>query len=211
MSRAPTTGLSAGEAVLGLVIERSARGCNVERGLKQRFGWARYSYSTAYSALRRLQKDGLVRAIAADCSSAGEVIYEATPQGVEHFRAWVRAPASTPTPREDLHARIRLSRPSDLPRLVEVIQSEELMCIDELDRIRRRMLAQREAPDRAPLAEQEWPPLMDRGVVHGEVAFWGGRITQLAALRSYLEELREEAARRTLSGQAAGLAEQRSL
>ena len=49
---------------------------------------------------------------------------------------------------------------------------------------------------------------MDRGVVHGEAAFWGGRITQLSQLRSYLEELRAEAERRALEqhrrGQAQG-------
>ena len=63
MSRARTTGLSAGEAVLGLVIEQPDHGFSLERRLEERFAAARFAYSTAYSALRRLQKDGLVRVV----------------------------------------------------------------------------------------------------------------------------------------------------
>ena len=38
MLRARTTGLSAGEAVLGLVIEQPDRGFSLERRLAERFG-----------------------------------------------------------------------------------------------------------------------------------------------------------------------------
>jgi hypothetical protein len=58
-------------------------------------------------------------------------------------------------------------------------------------------------------AEQEWSRLMDRGVVHGEAAFWGGRITQLSRLRNYLEELRAEAERRALEQHRRGQAQDR--
>lgn len=186
--------------MLGLVIERPDRGFSLERRLAERFGPARFAYSTAYSALRRLQKDGLVRAVQADPSAAdtGEVVYEATPEGVEHFRHWVRAPTSMPVLREELHARIALCEPRDLPCLIDVVHSEELACIAELDRIRARMVAEQRHAVRRPLAQEEWSKLMDRGVVHGEAAVWGGRISQLAHLRSYLEQLREEAERRAL-------------
>jgi DNA-binding PadR family transcriptional regulator len=208
MSRARTTGLSAGEAVLGLVIEQPDHGFSLERRLEERFAAARFAYSTAYSALRRLQKDGLVRVVQADHTAGEEVTYEATPEGVEHFRSWVRAPSSAPVSREELHAKIALCEPRDLPRLIDAVHNEELACIAELDRIRQRMVAEaRRASGRA-LAEAQWSELMDRGVVHGEAAFWGGRIKQLSQLRSYLEELRGEAERRALRehrrGQAQG-------
>jgi hypothetical protein len=58
-------------------------------------------------------------------------------------------------------------------------------------------------------AEAQWSQLMDRGVVHGEAAFWGGRITQLSQLRSYLEELRGEAERRALQEHRRGQAQTR--
>jgi DNA-binding PadR family transcriptional regulator len=212
MSRARTTGLSAGEAVLGLVIEQPDRGFGLERRLDQRFPAARFAYSTAYSALRRLQKDGLVRAVktggnvrgagagGAEARGAGEeVTFEATPKGVEHFRNWIREPTSAPIPREELHAKISLCDPRDLPRLIDTLHTEELACIAELDRIRERMVAERRDAARSSLAEEGWSELMDRGVVHGEAAFWGGRITQLAHLRNYLESLRAEAERRALA------------
>jgi DNA-binding PadR family transcriptional regulator len=209
MSRARTTGLPAGEAVLGLVIEQPDRGFNLERRLETRFAAARFAYSTAYSALKRLQKSGLVRVIEAGPTGADEVIYEATPEGLEHFRNWIRTPTCGPVSREELHAKIALCEPRDLPRLIDVLHSEELACIAELDGIRERMVAEQDTASGRSLADQGWSELMDRGVVHGEAAFWGGRITQLAQLRSYLEELREEAERRALQEHRRALRENR--
>lgn len=201
MSRARITGLSAGDAVLGLVIEQPDRGFGVERRLGKRFNSARFSYSTAYNALYRLEKDGLVRVV--------EDTYEVTPQGMERFRAWLRAPTSMPVLREELHAKIALCEPRDLPRLLDVVHTEELACIAELDRIRERMVAEQRGAALRPAAEEEWSRLMDRGVVHGEAAFWGGRIAQLAQLRGYLEELRGEAERRALQRHRSELHEHR--
>jgi len=177
--------------VLGLIIEQPDRGFGVERRLGERFSSARFSYSTAYNALYRLEKDGLVRLVDEDT-------YEVTPEGSQRFRAWLRAPTSMPVLREELHAKIALCEPRDLPRLIDVVHTEELACISELDGIRERVLAeQREATVRATV-DEDWTRLMDRGVVHGEAAFWGGRIAQLGQLRNYLEELRDEAERRAL-------------
>jgi DNA-binding PadR family transcriptional regulator len=208
MSRARTTGLSAGEAVLGLVIERPDRGFGLERRLEERFGAARFAYSTAYNALYRMQRQGLVRVADAEPvsgeplngeqRSAREATYEATSAGVVYFRDWLRAPTSAPVLREELHAKIALCEPRDLPRLIDAVHEEELACVRELDAIRERMLTEQRGTSGQPLAEQEWSKLMGRGVAGGEAAFWGGRITQLAQLRHYLEELRGEAERRAL-------------
>jgi DNA-binding PadR family transcriptional regulator len=191
--------------VLGLVIEQPDHGFGLERRLERRFTAARFAYSTAYSALKRLQKNGLVRIVEADPTGPEEVTYEATQKGVEHFRNWVRTPTSGPVAREELHAKIALCEPRDLPRLLDVVHSEELACIAELDRIRERMVTERAGAAGRSLADERWSELMNRGVVHGEVAFWGGRITQLGALRNYLEELREEAERRALQQHRRGL------
>jgi len=232
MARGRITGLSAGEAVLGLVIEQPDHGYSLERRLEERFGAAQFGYSTAYSALRRMHKEGLVRtapaqepglrelepapgeevatvgqpdatvgetaAARSERGAAGgeEVVYEATPEGVAYFRKWLRAPTSMPALREELHAKIALCEPRDLPRLIEVVHMEELACIAELDRLRERMVAERGA--RRPLAQTPWSDLMDRSVVHAQAAFWGGRIKQLGLLRAYLQDLRPEAERRVL-------------
>jgi DNA-binding PadR family transcriptional regulator len=202
-------GLSAGEAVLGLVIEQPDHGFSLERRLQERFATARFAYSTAYSALRRLQKDGLVRVVASDQAAADEVTYEATQKGVEHFREWVRASSSAPVSREELHAKIALCEPRDLPRVIDAVHAEELACIAELDRIRERMVAEARHASGGTLADARWAELMDRGVAHGEAAFWGGRIKQLAQLRCYLDELRAEAERRALEEHRRGQAQSR--
>jgi DNA-binding PadR family transcriptional regulator len=195
--------------VLGLVIEQPDHGFSLERRLQERFAAARFAYSTAYSALRRMQNDGLVRVVEADQGAANEVTYEATQKGVEHFRNWVRAPTGAPVSREELHAKIALCEPRDLPRLIHTVHTEELACIAELDRIRGRMVAEQRLAAGRTAAEAQWSQLMDRGVAHGEAAFWGGRITQLSQLRSYLEELRGEAERRALQEHRRGIAQGR--
>jgi DNA-binding PadR family transcriptional regulator len=208
MSRARITGVSAGEVVLGLLIEQRDHRFSLERRLQERFGSAQFSPTTAYSAVARLEKEGYVRALAAG-QDRREGIYEATPEGVEHKRNWVRAPASAPLLREELHAKIALSEPRDLPRLIDVIYSEECACAAELDRIRERSLAEHRSAAAQPLTDADWSELVQDAVLQGEVAHWDGRITQLAQLRSYLEGLRGEAERRALAEHRRGVAEDR--
>ncbi len=168
--------------MLGLLIEQPDYGFSLEQRLEERFPAARFAYSTAYNALRRLRKDGLVRVAEPDptAAEAEEVFYEATPEGVEHFRDWVRASTGSPIQREELHAKIAMCEPRDLPRLIDVLYAEERACIAELERIRARTAAEQRGAGRRALAEVPWSELMGRGIVHGEAAFWGGRITQLA-------------------------------
>jgi DNA-binding PadR family transcriptional regulator len=188
--------MSAGDAVLGLVIERPDRGFGLERRLEERFGSAGFAYSTAYNALYRMEKQGLVRVVGGRASDAGEAIYEATPEGVAHFHGWVRSSTHTPVLREELHARVALCEPRDLPRLIEILHAEELSCLAAVDAIRKRSVVEQRHSALAGDSDA-WSALMDRGVAHSEAAFWGGRLTQLSRLRSYLEDLREEAERRS--------------
>jgi DNA-binding PadR family transcriptional regulator len=206
MSR--STGLSAGEAVLGLVIEQPDHRFSLERRLQARFGTAQFSPTTAYSAVKRLEKDRYIRPVGIG-QDGRNVIYEPTPAGVEHQRRWVRTPAKAPLLREELYAKIAFCQPRDLPCLIDMVYREEQVCISELDRVGERMIAEQGSAGPRPLAQDDWSELMDRGVVLSEADFWGGRITQLGHLRSYLEELREEAERRALAEHRRGLTEQR--
>jgi DNA-binding PadR family transcriptional regulator len=208
-----TKGLSAAEPVLGLVIKQPDHRFSLERRLQERFRSAQLSSSTAYGAIGRLQQKGYVRPAAEGESRAADRarkgIYEATPEGVEHFRDWLRGPCSASVLREELHARIALCEPRDLPHLIDVVYVEEQACIGELDRIRERMVSELGADGPLPLAEREWSELMDGAVVQSEVDHWGGRRRRLVALRSYLEELRPEAERRALAAHRRSLAEDR--
>lgn len=78
-----------------------------------------------------------------------------------------------------------------------------------LDRIRERTVAEEGSEGLVPLAERDWSALMEDAGVQWEVAHWGGRRTQLAELRRYLEELRGEAERRALEEHRRVLAEDR--
>lgn len=208
MSRARITGVSAGEVVLGLLIEQPDHRFSLERRLQERFGSAQFSPTTAYSAVGRLEKEGYVRAVAAG-QDRRDGIYEATPEGVEHKRNWIRAPASAPLVREELHAKIALCEPRDLPRLIDVIYAEECACAAELDRIREQAIEEQGNGSPRGLGGAEWSELMEDTVLQGEVAHWDGRIKQLAQLRNYLDGLRGEAERRALAEHRRGVAEDR--
>jgi DNA-binding PadR family transcriptional regulator len=202
------TGVSAGELVLGLLVERPDHRFSLRRRLETRFGLAQFSSSAAYSAVKRLEKDGYVRAV--DAGQEGcDGVYAATPEGVAHSREWVCAPANALVTREELHAKIALSRPRDLPRLIDVIYAEECACAAELDRIRERAIAEQGSGSPGRLTDADWSELMEDAVLQGEVAHWDGRIRQLAELRSYLEGLRGEAERRALAEHRRALAEDR--
>jgi DNA-binding PadR family transcriptional regulator len=203
------TGLAAGEAVLGLVIEQPDSGFGLERRLEERFGAARFAYSTAYNALYRMQREGLVQVVPSATSNVREARYEATQEGIEHFRAWLRSPGAMPVLREELHAKIALCAPRDLDRLLGMLRDEELACVRELDRIRAAMLAEAPATARRPLPQRDWGELMALGVSHGEAAYWGGRAAQLSQLRSYLADLQDEARRRIVAEDRRTLAQRR--
>jgi DNA-binding PadR family transcriptional regulator len=194
--------------VLGLLIEQRDHRFSLERRLQERFSSAQFSPTTAYSAVGRLEKEGYVRAVAAG-QDRRDGVYEATPEGVEHKRNWVRAPSSTPLLREELHAKIALCEPRDLPRLIETLYSEECACAAELDRIRERTIAEHGSGSPRGLSDAEWSELMEDTVLQGEAAHWDGRVRLLAELRHYLEGLRGEAERRALAEHRRGVAEDR--
>lgn len=223
-----SSGLAASKAVLGLLIERPGCGFDLERRLEERFPSAQFAYSTAYNALRRMAKEGLVRAVetesakgapsgaadsadadaeangkvanadAAATTSRGEATYEATEKGRKQFLAWIREPSRLPMLREELHAKTALSSPRDLPRLIEMLLYEEQACAYKIEQLRAQTVATRPSGSK-PLAQREWSELMALAVSHGEAAYWTGRIAQLSALRRYLTELQDEAQRRTIA------------
>jgi DNA-binding PadR family transcriptional regulator len=199
--------------VLGLVIKQPDHRFSLERRLQELFRSAQLSTTTAYGAIDWLEEEGYVRPAAnggpRSADSARKGIYEATPAGVEHFRDWLRGPCSAPVLREELHARIALCEPRDLPHLIDVVYVEEQACIGELDRIRERKVSELGGDGPVALGEREWSELMEGAVAQSEVDHWGGRRRQLVALRSYLEELRGDAERRALAEHRRSLAEDR--
>jgi DNA-binding PadR family transcriptional regulator len=182
--------MSAKHAVLGLVIERPGYGYQLAQRLDERFGSSGFAPSGVYSALDQLSRDDLVR-------SAGEMgagparraaprtIYEATDEGIDHFEAWMLDPSPAPPLRDELHMKIALCRPRNLPRLIDMLAGQEQVCLGRLQDLKR--LTQHDAA-----ASRDWSALMRMLATEAEVAFWNSRIEWLQNARVLLEQLRDE-------------------
>lgn len=189
--------MSAGKAVLGLVIQRPGYGYQLEQRVKERFGSAQFVASSIYKALGRLEKDNLIRVVGeeqlklADSERQRRIKYEATQRGVSYFREWLRASSSVPLVREELQLRIAFCEPHELPRLIEIIHGEEQVCLAMLGDFQRSLRASERAGD----GRRDWARLMDLAVNHAEAGFWDARIRWLQDVRIFLEGLRVEAER----------------
>jgi DNA-binding PadR family transcriptional regulator len=182
--------MSAKHAVLGLVIERPGYGYQLAQRLDERFGSSGFAPSGVYSALDQLSRDDLVR-------SAGEMgagparraaprtIYEATEEGVDHFEAWMLDPSPAPPLRDELHMKIALCRPRNLPRLIEMVRGQEVVCLGRLQDLKRLTAV-------TPSSSRDWSGLMRMLATEAEVAFWKSRIEWLQSARELLEQLRDE-------------------
>jgi DNA-binding PadR family transcriptional regulator len=182
--------MSAKHAVLGLVIERPGYGYQLAQRLDERFGSSGFALSGVYSALDQLSRDELVRssgemAAVPGSRAAPRTVYEATEEGVEHFEDWMLDASSTPPLRDELHMKIALCRPHNVPRLIDVISGQELVCLGRLADLKR-LAGQHAASSR------DWSRLMRMLAAEAEVAFWNARIEWLQNARGLLEQLRDE-------------------
>jgi DNA-binding PadR family transcriptional regulator len=181
------------EIVLGLLSEEPSNSYQLDRRLAERFGSAGYANGTARQAIKRLAEEGLVRAAdgkGRKASGGGirarATVYVATQAGIDHFRAWMWASVSTPPVREELHAKIALCRPADLPRMVDVVREAEGVCAGRLQGLNWRVRSRREG-----LNTEDFRARMDLVVSTGDQAWWESRIKWLQRVRVYLEDERK--------------------
>jgi DNA-binding PadR family transcriptional regulator len=195
--------MSAGEIVLGLLLERPDTCYQLDKRMAERLGSAQFSRGAAAGAVRRLQERDLVRPLESAENGMGpglravdgrrKTIYEPTPAGVEHFRRWLRASTQTPPVREELHAKIALWGSEDVSRLIEIVREAEMSCTLQLQELNRRTRLERQRMDTS-----EWEREMQLIVIAGEVTWWDSRIKWLQDVSRYLE--RERGRRQTVSG-----------
>ncbi len=170
--------MSAKIAVLGLVIEEPSPRHRLTAKLRQRLSSAEFVDSNVYSALTRLEREGLVRADEADGG------YEATEEGVRHFEQWLFASSSAPPLRDELHMKIALCQPQQPAAH---------------DRARLRPGARlpgpgagaQAAPSNAcrPPDPSRWSGLVMVLVRDAELAFWEARLSWLQGVRESLEHM----------------------
>lgn len=178
------------EIVLGLLAEQPSGCYELDRRLERRFRSADYAPGMADKTVKRLVRDGLARCVDArqrvDTGAAGRreaVVYEATPAGVQRFKAWMWSSVATPPVREELHAKIALCRPDDLPRMVDLVRKAELVCVGKLQELNRDVQARRDDVD-----PEQWSMRMDLVVSTGDQAWWESRISWLQQVHLFLEE-----------------------
>jgi DNA-binding PadR family transcriptional regulator len=197
--------LSAKYAVLGLVIERPGYGYQLARRLEERFGASGFAPSGVYSALDQLSRDEFVRA-AGEMGpgpakrAAPRTIYEATDEGIDHFESWMLGSSPAPPLRDELHMKIALCRPCNLPRLIDMVYGQELACMGRLRDLKQ--LSEREAAGDG----REWSRLMRILSRDAEIASWKARIEWLQSARELLERLLTDAERSHTAGAIAASA-----
>jgi DNA-binding PadR family transcriptional regulator len=186
--------MSAKYAILGLVIERPGYGYQLAQRLEQRFGSSSFAPSGVYSALDQLSRDGLVQA-AREAGpgparrAAPRMIYEATGEGVEHFESWMLGSSPTPPLRDELHMKIALCRPRNIPRLIDMVYGQKLVCVARLRDLER--LAESQAGPHG----DEWSRQMRVLATETEIASWRARIEWLQSARDLLETIKEASRR----------------
>jgi DNA-binding PadR family transcriptional regulator len=186
--------MSAKYAILGLVIERPGYGYQLAQRLEERFGSSAFAPSGVYSALDQLSRDEFVRAagemgLGPARRAAPRMIYEATDQGVDHFEEWILGSSPAPPLRDELHMKIALCQPSNLPRLIDLVYGQELSCQGRLRDLKDSAAGQENGDS------HDWPRLM-RGLVRdAEIALWKSRIEWLQNARELLEGLLRESRR----------------
>ncbi|MCW3018546.1 MAG: transcriptional regulator, PadR-like family [Solirubrobacterales bacterium] len=187
--------MSAKYAILGLVIERPGYGYQLAQRLEERFGSSCFAPSGVYSALDQLSRDELVRA-AGEIGpgparrSAPRMIYEATERGAEHFEAWILGSSPTPPLRDELHMKIALCRPDNLPRLIDLVYGQELVCIGRLRELTQGSdgagASAGESGAQMTAAPQDWSSLMRALSRDAEIALWKARIEWLRSAKELL-------------------------
>ena len=84
-------------AILGLIVRKPDTVAGIRRRLTEKFPHSGWSSSVAYSDLESLDGQGFI-CLTVQGEKRGEDGYEATPEGVAHFRVWLRECSEAASP-----------------------------------------------------------------------------------------------------------------
>ena len=177
-------------AVLGLLVQRRGYGYDLVQRFEEQVGPAwQLNAGAIYVALDKLEQEGLVRPLTSEgggpvtrrrtARGAPRVIYEPTPQGVERFDEWMTTGASMSPMREELHLKLALSQPRNLPRLIELTFELEQGCIERLEQY----LGNPSFDELLTSPEPSWPAVASLMVRVAEIAHLQATVEWLRRIR----------------------------
>lgn len=146
------SGISTKHVVLGLLAERPSYGYELAQRLSSRLGFLALRANSIYRVLDRLEDDGWIvevgqRRVGRTRRGAARVMYGPTTVGIEQLRAWFAQPCDRADIREELHAKLIVASPADLPELLAIVEEQAGECLRDLAAMRRPVLADASRPD----------------------------------------------------------------
>jgi hypothetical protein len=184
--------------VLGLVVQQSDSVAGVARRLADQFASARFPKTSAHNNLPSLAEKGYVRLVAAGEKSSLDR-YEATAQGAELLRGWLRRTELPPAVRDVLQCKLELVEIDDLAALVQTVREEEDAYTSAHDIAHSRMLREQRSR-RARGGSVDWHTRLRAIQTKDEANLWGLMSQRLEHLREELEDLLGEISRSALDG-----------
>lgn len=134
--------LSTKHAVLGLMVERPTYGYRLVQDVSKRLPFLQLGVSAVYKVMERLEAEGWIEEVGERSTGrtrrgVPRVQYQATAAGLEEFRRWMREPSERPLVRDELHAKLALSEPDDIPALMRSVERQTAACFKELAGLQR--------------------------------------------------------------------------
>jgi DNA-binding PadR family transcriptional regulator len=189
--------LTASMAILGLVVQQADTVNGLGTRLVERFPHGQWSRSVAHNSLPSLEKQGFVHMTERGGERALDR-YEATPEGVDEFRDWLRTSSAAPLAlRDAVHAKLELAGEEDVPDLILAIRAEEQACALEFAAASSRLNLEWQRkrlnpPGGSATGGSELSGRVRSALMTDEAMLWGMRARRLRRLRRELEEPTED-------------------
>jgi len=179
-------------AILGLVVQKPDTVNGLGTRLVERFPHGQWSRSVAHNSLPSLEKQGLVRIIGQGAERALDR-YEATTDGIEEFRDWLRTSSAAPLAlRDAVHAKLELAGEEDVPDLIAAIREEEQACALEFAAASSRLNLAWQLKRLGPPSGTGLRGRVQSALMTDEAVLWGMRTRRLRRLRRELEDPGED-------------------
>ncbi len=180
-------------AVLGLLVRQADTIGGLAARLEEEHPNARWPRNIVHNTLDSHVRHGYVRELHPG-RGRGAFVYEATPDGVEHFRARLReSAAALPALRDALRAKVRYVEDEEgLVAAIRDVREQEELCVGEAEAARARYrkawrLGRLQSSDEHDLGSR-----VERALMIDEVRLWRERANGLRRFRRHLEDPRGE-------------------